>query len=171
MKHLVTNGVALNGSKSSRLSRALIIGVHDYHGYSAVKLLPVLPPLQITFQDKRNSMKQFIKIATEANISKYFSLEEIGIDNYAFPYQQAILLVDALRQSNVPILGGDVYLKLGSSIESSYDNWYCDKKEDEQDSVFVNRSCDVAETFIKEYKRKNAIKEPLFAFVIGENTI
>ncbi len=28
-----------------------------------------------------------IKIATEANISKYFSLEEIGIDNYAFPYQ------------------------------------------------------------------------------------
>ena len=62
MKHLVTNGVALNGSKSSRLSRALIIGVHDYHGYSAVKLLPVLPPLQITFQDKRNSMKQFIKI-------------------------------------------------------------------------------------------------------------
>jgi hypothetical protein len=61
MKHLVTNGVALNGSKSSRLSRALIIGVHDYHGYSAVKLLPVLPPLQITFQDKRNSMKQSTK--------------------------------------------------------------------------------------------------------------
>ena len=28
MKHLVTNGVVLNGSKSSRLSRALIIGVH-----------------------------------------------------------------------------------------------------------------------------------------------
>ena len=112
-----------------------------------------------------------IKIATEANISKYFSLEEIGIDNYAFPYQQAILLVDALRQSNVPILGGDVYLKLGSSIESSYDNWYCDKIEDERDSVFVKRSCDVAETFIKEYKRRNIIKDPLFAFVLGENTI
>ena len=109
-----------------------------------------------------------IKIATEANISKYFSLEEIGIDNYAFPYQQAILLVDALRQSNVPILGGDVYLKLGYSIEISYDNWYCDKKENERDGVFVNRSCDVAETFIKEYKRKNNVKEPLFAFVIGE---
>lgn len=95
-----------------------------------------------------------IKIATEANISKCFSLEEIGIDNYAFPY--------------VSILGGDVYLKRGSSIDISYDNWYCDKKEDEQDSVFVNRSCDVAETFIKEYKRKNIVKEPLFAFVIGE---
>ena len=109
-----------------------------------------------------------IKIATEANISKCFSLEEIGIDNYAFPYQQAILLVDVLRQSNVSILGGDVYLKRGSSIDISYDNWYCDKKEDEQDSVFVNRSCDVAKTFIKEYKRKNIVKEPLFAFVIGE---
>lgn len=108
------------------------------------------------------------KIATEANISKCFSLEEIGIDNYAFPYQQAILLVDVLRQSNVSILGGDVYLKRGSSIDISYDNWYCDKKEDEQDSVFVNRSCDVAKTFIKEYKRKNIVKEPLFAFVIGE---
>ena len=109
-----------------------------------------------------------IKIATEANISKYFSLEEIGIDNYAFPYQQAILLVYVLRQSYVPILGGDVYLKLGSSLESSYDNWYCDKKEDERDSVFVKRSCDVAEIFIKEYKWKNIVKEPLFAFVIGE---
>ena len=109
-----------------------------------------------------------IKVATESKISKYFSLEEIGIDNCAFPYEQAIMLVDMLRQSCVPILGGDVYLRLESSIEISYDNWYCDKKEDEQDSVFVNRSCDVAETFIKEYKRKNAIKEPLFAFVIGE---
>ena len=112
-----------------------------------------------------------IKTATEANISKYFSLEEIGINNSAFPFQQAILLVDALRQSNVPILGGDVYLKLGSSIEPSYDNWYCDKIEDERDSDFLRRSCDVAETFIKEYKRKNIIKEPLFAFVIGDNTI
>ena len=82
-----------------------------------------------------------IKIATEANISKCFSLEEIGINNFAFLYQQAILLVDVLRQSNVPILGGDVYLRLESSIEISYDNWYCDKKEDERDSVFVNRSC------------------------------
>ena len=112
-----------------------------------------------------------IKIATEANISKYFSLEEKGIDNYAFSYQQAILLVDALRQSNVPILGGDVSLKLGSSIEPSYDNWYCDKIEDERDSDFLRRSCDVAETFIKEYKKNNIIKEPLFAFVIGDNTI
>ena len=117
---------------------------------------------------KKMNKDIIIKVATESKISKYFSLEEIGIDNCAFPYEQAIMLVDMLRQSCVPILGGDVYLRLESSIEISYDNWYCDKKEDERDSVFVNRSCDVAETFIKEYKRKNAIKEPLFAFVIGE---
>ena len=89
---------------------------------------------------KKMNKDTIIKIATEANISKYFSLEEISIDNYAFPYQQAILLVDVLRQSNVHILGGDVYLKLGYSIEISYDNWYCDKKENERDGVFVNRS-------------------------------
>ena len=117
---------------------------------------------------KKMNKDIIIKVATESKISKYFSLEEIGIDNCAFPYEQAIMLVDMLRQSCVPILGGDVYLRLESSIEISYDNWYCDKKEDERDSVFVNRSCDVAETFIKEYKRKNAIKEPLFAFVIGK---
>ena len=109
-----------------------------------------------------------IKVATEGKISKYFSLEEIGIDNCAFPYEQAILLVDVLRQLCVPILGGDVYMKSGSAIEITYDNWYSDKKENERDSDFLRRSCDAAETFIKEYKRKNIIKEPLFAFVIGE---
>ena len=108
------------------------------------------------------------KIAKEGKISKYFSLEEIGIDNYAFPYEQAILLVDVLRQLCVPILGGDVYMKSGSTIAITYDNWYCDKKEDERDGEFLRRSCDAAETFIKEYKRKNMIKEPLFAFVIVE---
>lgn len=31
---------------------------------------------------KKMNKDIIIKIATEANISKYFSLEEIGIDNY-----------------------------------------------------------------------------------------
>ena len=63
----------------------------------------------------------------------------------------------------------DIIIKIATEANiSKYFSLYCDKKEDEQDSVFVNRSCDVAKTFIKEYKRKNIVKEPLFAFVIGE---
>jgi hypothetical protein len=106
-----------------------------------------------------------IKVATESKISKYFSLEEIGIDNCAFPYEQAIMLVDMLRQSCVPILGGDVYLKIGSTIEITYDNWYCDKSVNESDGDFLKRSCDEAKCFISSYtEQKNA--ETLFSFVL-----
>lgn len=115
-------------------------------------------------------MKQdlMIRIANDAEIFEYFSLEEFGINNVAFPREQALLLVDVFKKYGLSVLGGDVYMKTGSAIDITYDNWYCDKRVNESDGDFLKRSCDVAETYIKEYKRKNIIKEPLFAFVVVE---
>lgn len=109
-----------------------------------------------------------IKLTNDCNISEFYSLEELGIDNIAFPYKQALMLVDILRESHVSILGGDVYLKKGSCIEISYDNWYCEKGDGELDCYFIKRSCDIAESYIKNYIR-NTINKPLFSFVLREN--
>lgn len=109
---------------------------------------------------------KIIKMATEANISKYFSLEEFGINNVAFPREQALLLVDVFKKYGLSILGGDVYMKTGSAIVITYDNWYCDKRVNESDGDFLKRSCDEAKSYISSYMR-NTIKEPLFSFVLN----
>ena len=69
-------------------------------------------------------MKQndIISIIQDNNISEYYSLMDIGIEGYAFPYQEALKIVQICKLLVIPILGGDVYSMNNSTIENSDDN-------------------------------------------------
>ena len=56
-------------------------------------------------------MKQndIISIIQDNNISEYYSLMDLGIEGYAFPYQEALKIVQICKLLVIPILGGDVY--------------------------------------------------------------
>ena len=56
-------------------------------------------------------MKQndIISIIQDNDISEYYSLMDIGIEGYAFPYQEALKIVQICKLLAIPILGGDVY--------------------------------------------------------------
>ena len=71
-------------------------------------------------------MKQndIISIIQDNNISEYYSLMDLGIEGYAFPYQEALKIVQTCKLLAIPILGGDVYSMNDSIIESTSDNWY-----------------------------------------------
>ena len=73
-------------------------------------------------------MKQndIISIIQDNDISEYYSLKNLGIEGYAFPYQEALKIVQICKLLVIPILGGDVYSMNNSTIENSDDNWYYD---------------------------------------------
>lgn len=92
-----------------------------------------------------------------------FSLIEIGINGNAYLRNDAIKIVSFARQNVIPILGGDVYCKSksGNKIRMTYDNWYCNREQNESLRDYVMRSCDVAEKFIINYKCKEE-GDPIF---------
>lgn len=56
-----------------------------------------------------------------------------------------------VENKNVAILGGDLYRMKDSSIESTYDNWYCETLPIERLSDFVQRSHVAAKEYLTSY--------------------
>lgn len=61
------------------------------------------------------------------------SLNSIGIDETAWKFKQAIEVIEYLYNKGYLILGGDVYVFDGFSIKPTYDNWYHNKTESDND--------------------------------------
>lgn len=85
------------------------------------------------------------------NSFPHYSLESLGIDGIAYPIEYAIQLIDMVKNKNVAILGGDLYRMKDSSIESTYDNWYCETLPIERLSDFVQRSHVTAKEYLTSY--------------------
>ncbi len=66
--------------------------------------------------------KDIISIIQDNDISEYYTLKNLGIEGYAFPYQEALKIVQICKLLVIPILGGDVYSMNNSTIENSDDN-------------------------------------------------
>lgn len=80
-----------------------------------------------------------------------YSLIHLGIDDYAFPKESALQVVSELRDSRIPVLGGDVFCLADEVITDTYDNWYCDPEEGETQAHFVERSYRIAKDYIENY--------------------
>ena len=107
-------------------------------------------------------------MANIAHVSGYYSLKALGVDDVAFPFKQALAMIALMRVQHVPVLGGDVYLRKGSVISISDDNWYCDQLAGESEGDYARRSCDKAESYINGYNNTST-DEPLISFVLPEN--
>ena len=114
-------------------------------------------------------MKQndIISIIQDNDISKYYSLKDLGIEGYAFPYQEALKIVQTCKLLAIPILGGDVYSMNNSTIENSDDNWYYNRTPDESYYDYVQNSCNKSESYIRTFKN-HFCDRPLFSFVLKD---
>ena len=101
------------------------------------------------------------------DISEYYSLKNLGIEGYAFPYQEALKIVQIYKLLVIPILGGDVYSMNNSTIENSDDNWYYDRTPNESYYNYAQNSCNKSESYIKSFK-DYSFDRPLFSFVIED---
>ena len=108
-----------------------------------------------------------ISIIQDNDISEYYSLKNLGIEGYAFPYQEALKIVQICKLLVIPILGGDVYSMYNSTIENSDDNWYYDRTPNESYYNYAQNSCNKSESYIKSFK-DYSFDRPLFSFVIED---
>ena len=117
-------------------------------------------------------MKQndIISIIQDNDISEYYSLKNLGIEGYAFPYQEALKIVQICKLLAIPILGGDVYSMNNSTIENSGDNWYYNRTPDESYYDYVQNSCNKSESYIRTYKN-HFCDRPLFSFVLKNENL
>ena len=114
-------------------------------------------------------MKQndIISIIQDNDISEYYSLKNLGIEGYAFPYQEALKIVQICKFLVIPILGGDVYSMNNSTIENLDDNWYYDRTPNESYYDYVQNSCNKSESYIRTFKN-HSCDRPLFSFVLED---
>ena len=78
-------------------------------------------------------------------------LQEIGVNEIALQQFAALEAIDALRESQAAILGGDVLRLINRRPVYSGDNWYCERQESETLQDFLKRSWDVADQYIRAY--------------------
>ena len=91
------------------------------------------------------------------------SLPDIGIRNWALSRGEALVALAKLVEIEIAVLGGDVYSIIDGSLETNYDNWYCNRDELESDSAYLKRSVAVAKDYITNYKAPEG--SVLFAIV------
>jgi hypothetical protein len=84
-------------------------------------------------------------------------LSSLGSHSFAWPKDAALNVVDELCKRNLPILGGDVYRLCDEIITPTYDNWYCQKRNDEDGLAYVARSCRESKEYIMQYPRPDVI--------------
>ena len=82
---------------------------------------------------------------------KYVSLLEYGVYSVAFLPDEALRMVNILREEVTPILGGDVYIKKNNPtrVYPTDDGWDYERKSNELIKEYTDNSCDEAVKYIQ----------------------
>jgi hypothetical protein len=75
-------------------------------------------------------------------------LSSLGINEIAWSPSDAIEVLRLLDETDVAVLGGDVYRREGVEFEPTCENWYVDRGRCESIGEFAKRSREVARSFI-----------------------
>lgn len=111
---------------------------------------------------RRKTIEEMIE---ENNIERYYFLLPFGTCGYAFPREEALKIIEALKENFYNILGGDVYTLDGDEISLTYENWFCSPKKNEPPQEFFLRSYEMAISFVQE---RLSNENYLYNFVFAE---
>lgn len=92
-----------------------------------------------------------------------YSLEPLGVHGFAYPQKEALKIANGYFNSNIPILGGDVYKMENGRITLTLDSWYCDRISSESPSEYVRRCYLVTTDYVSKYPNNANF---LFGFVV-----
>ncbi len=100
-------------------------------------------------------------------VAKGISLQALGLREVGLLRGDALDAVGLLRESSVPILGGDVYFIRGESVEQAFANWHTDRHPGEARSEFAERSCRQTMKYIEAFPRRDEVS-PVFVLVVAQ---
>lgn len=78
-------------------------------------------------------------------------LEELGIQDRAWPFERTSTLLRELAGTGIAVLGGDVYDLTSGRAVPTYDNWHCDRRPHETFGQYAARSLDTALAYVSQY--------------------
>ncbi len=112
-----------------------------------------------------------MKILNEINelLKKGHSLDYLGINNWALSKESALEILNRFEESQICILGGDVFELADTIVRPNYDNWYCNRLPDETDIAYLKKSIEKAKDYIMNYNVSNN-SQIFFAFVFDKQT-
>ena len=135
------------------------VSADEYVGFSALDLTLVIIliwsivsfiPTMVTAFVASLCFRAKTTVATGMKL-RSISLESIGVDGIAYTKSEALRIAEKYYNSNIPILGGDVYLFNNGNIKPTFDNWYCNWNNSETSYEYVARSYQVTCDYIKKY--------------------
>jgi hypothetical protein len=91
------------------------------------------------------------------------SLGPLGVRNWAIDQTGTLNVLERLRTLGIAVAGVDVYRWSSDGLESTYDDWYCNREVDESEAAYLVRSIEFARRYIMDYP--NTGGDVLFALV------
>jgi hypothetical protein len=99
---------------------------------------------------------------------KGIPLFDIIDNNWAFTKENILDVVEKLKEIQIPILGGDVFVKRKGMIRFGNANWYCNKSDTPEGKMFLDFSIEKSKQYILHvlnYNATNKKEEVLFSIV------
>ena len=97
------------------------------------------------------NMIRFQKHLPHELIQRAISLEEIGVDEYAWMWGDALEVIQALGSQGILILGGDVYSVSGGRASPTYDNWYVNPSNLVPTSEDIRKAQQLSDSYVRTY--------------------
>lgn len=109
-------------------------------------------------------LKPLKKLLPQELIDKGVHLGMIGVDDFAWKWQDALLIIEYLHRKEIFILGGDVYTPSGNRIRPLGDGWYATKTGYLPTANEIENSRIKSLEYINTYVKRNG-EDFLFAIV------
>lgn len=83
---------------------------------------------------------------------KGIALSEInpGSNEYALKLYDVLSAIELLEISETAVLGGDILSDESGKLRYTYENWYCQRQDNEEDADYSKRSCLIAREYINK---------------------
>lgn len=94
------------------------------------------------------------------------SLEPMEVNEYAFSYENVLLVITEIEKLGVPILGGDVLTMDHGRLGYTGDSWSCNRRADEPIGEYFKKNIQHTRNYIEHYHKRN---KDSFFFSIVEN--
>ncbi len=89
-------------------------------------------------------------------IETAISLEDIGADEYAWKWDDAVEVIRVLASQGILILGGDVYSVSDGRASPTYDNWHIDpSRQVVPTGEDIQKAQEVSDSYIRTYAAKH----------------
>lgn len=71
-----------------------------------------------------------------------------GSDEIALNIHDALLAIEFLKEAQVAILGGDILSDESGKLTYTYENWYCEKLNNESNDEYLTRSYLITKAYL-----------------------